>query len=367
MPMRRRDRARRVTARRRGHDACRFSRVRGAERPSASSCSATRRGFRAAVTTHPTNGLGEPSRERSPWAGCTRAQLRCLPRAVRRVPGSRREWRRTVRVTGRASLTSSTRPARSFRQCTCSMASHSRSRRGDVVRFEAQGEPEDSPVALEPARRGCSRPGRAERWASCWPARPTGWSARPCGDRRSGLPDGLNPFAHHPGARLVLIHAGTRVQPEHGARRRVSRHRSRPTARAIRPAALCTGRAGLQGHFHAAVVPYRPLPRGPSIWHRRSLTCSSPAGSRRFSTCSATRGRSWAPARAGLPRGAIWYVPLADGEGWRLAMTLLIGSWTVGLILAFSPSGYLSASGSSPFPISRPTGRSRSGRRSRRP
>ena len=71
----------------------------------------------------------------------------------------------------------------------------------------------------------------------------------------------------------------------------------------------------VQGHFHAAVVPYRPLPGGaielaPTVSH-----LFEPG---RIETILHLLGDSRPIIGAGestFTRGAIWYVPLAVGEG----------------------------------------------------
>ncbi len=157
----------------------------------------------------------------------------------------------------------------------------------------------------EPDRRRLSRPGRRRRGGPR--AR-----RRERGPRRRGAPAvaGRSPRRARPlrpsrGARLALAHPGARAQPEHGAGRRGGIPTAVPGAGAVRPAAHRGDVARTPG----------PLPRGgcalPAARRRRDRaggngrhTFSSPAGSRRSSTCWATRGRSSGPARARSPGGS---------------------------------------------------------------
>ena len=77
-------------------------------------------------------------------------------------------------------------------------------------------------------------------------------------------------------------------------------------------AAVRSGPAELQGHFHAAVVPFRPLPRGsfamgPTVQH-----LFTPG---RVETVLHLLDDSRPILGAGestFTRGAFWFVPLAD-------------------------------------------------------
>ena len=71
----------------------------------------------------------------------------------------------------------------------------------------------------------------------------------------------------------------------------------------------------IQGHFHAAVVPYRPLPGGAV---ELAATVSHLFVPGRIETILHLLGDSRPIVGAGestFTRGAIWYVPLAVGGG----------------------------------------------------
>ena len=124
--------------------------------------------------------------------------------------------------------------------------------------------------------------------------------------RRSpaGIPGGVDPFAH-PAVRDWL---SLTPEPEHSRCTALvagvaTREKNPALVPFVRPVSNGCSPA-LQGHFHAAVVPYRPLAGGPiGLGRDRGGTCSSPDGSTRSSTSSATRGRSSERAKARSPAG----------------------------------------------------------------
>ena len=86
----------------------------------------------------------------------------------------------------------------------------------------------------------------------------------------------------------------------------------------VRPLSSATT-AELQGHFHAAVVPYRPLPGGAV---ELAATVSHLLEPGRIETILHLLGDSRAILGAGestFTRGVIWYVPLVVGGGTGLS------------------------------------------------
>jgi hypothetical protein len=108
-------------------------------------------------------------------------------------------------------------------------------------------------------------------------------------------------------------------EPEHGRSTAlvvgVATREPGPTlAPFVRPLAPSTA-PGLLGHFHAAVVPYRPLPGGAVELAATVAHLFEPG---RIETILHLLGDSRPILGAGesaFTRGAIWYVPLALGEG----------------------------------------------------
>ncbi len=143
-----------------------------------------------------------------------------------------------------------------------------------MVRFESTGRARRSPG--RPPEQACPGLRSNARGASTVGVVLAGETAGLVGAalRRSpvGMPAGLDVFAHTRGPGLALAHVGARARPQHGAGRRrrdpgvESRRWRRSSGRS-----RATGRPAVQGHFHAAVVPYRPLPAGiVRAWRRRS-------------------------------------------------------------------------------------------------
>ena len=188
-----------------------------------------------------------------------------------------------------------------------------------MVRFESKGEPGDPAAPLSQLAEAASRKGEAIRWASFWSARPRGWSARRSGDRRSGLPDRARPVRTPPGPRLALADVRARARPQHRAgRRRGDTRRRAPRSRRSSGRSRAPGQPELQGHFHAAVVPYRPLPRGAFELAATVQLLFEPGRIESSCTCWATRGRSSGAGESTFTRGVLLVRsarPIA--RGWR--------------------------------------------------
>src|SRR5262245_3654394 len=187
--------------------------------------------------------------------------------------------------------------------------------RAALVRFEAKGEPGSASVPLSQIVEAClDQAGGGVVGVAL-----AGESAGLVGAalRRSpvGLPAGSDLFAH-PEVRDWL---SLTPEPEHSrstalvvgvATREVGPVLSpfvRPLSGASAPA--------LQGHFHAAVVPYRPLPGGAI---ELAATVSDLLEPGRIETILHLLDDSRPILGAGesaFIRGAIWYVPLAVGGG----------------------------------------------------
>ena len=128
-------------------------------------------------------------------------------------------------------------------------------------------------------------------------------------------PAGLDPFAH-PEARDWL---SLTPEPEHARSTALvvgvaTREAGPALAPFVRPL-MEDSAPGLRGHFHAAVVPYRPLPGGAV---ELAETVSHLLEPGRIETILHLLGDARPILGAGestFTRGAIWYVPLAVGGG----------------------------------------------------
>ena len=135
--------------------------------------------------------------------------------------------------------------------------------------------------------------------------------------RRSpvGMPGGLDVFAHTQARDWLSLTS----EPEHARSTALvvgvaTRGPSPALAPFVRPLSG-SGPAELRGHFHAAVVPYRPLPRG-SLELAPTVQLLFEPG--RVENVLHLLGDSRPIVGAGestFTRGAFWVVPLADGEG----------------------------------------------------
>ena len=211
---------------------------------------------------------------------------------------------------------------------------------GQLVRFEAKGEPGSASVPLSQLAEACLDQAGGGVVGIVLAGETDGLVGAALRRSPVGSPAGLDPFAH-PEVRDWL---SLTPEPEHSRSTALvvgvaTREASPALAPFVRPLSGA-GRAGTPG----------PLPRG-----GRPVTGRSPAAR---SSWRATVPHLFEPGRietilhllgdsrpilgAGestFTRGVIWYVPLAVGRGGGVAMTLLIGSWTVGLILALLALG----------------------------
>jgi hypothetical protein len=129
------------------------------------------------------------------------------------------------------------------------------------------------------------------------------------------IPTGTDPFAH-PHARDWLSMTS---EPEHARKTAlvvgVATRAASPVLAPFVRRLSESGPAGLQGHFHAVVVPYRPLPIGS---FEMASTVQRLFDSGRVETVLHLLGDSRPIVGSGestFTRGAFWFVPLADEGG----------------------------------------------------
>jgi hypothetical protein len=187
--------------------------------------------------------------------------------------------------------------------------------RAAVIRFEAKGEPGSASVPLSQIALACLDQAGGGVVGVVLAGETDGLVGAALRRSPVGLSAGLDPFAH-PDVRDWL---SLTPEPEHSRSTAlvvgvVTRHASPALAPFVRP--LVGARAPeLQAHFHAAVVPYRPLPAGAV---ELAATVSHLFEPGRIETILHLLCDSRPILGAGestFNRGAIWYVPLAAGGG----------------------------------------------------
>jgi anti-anti-sigma factor len=187
--------------------------------------------------------------------------------------------------------------------------------RSAVVRFEAKGEPGSAAVPLSRITAAALDQAGSGTAGVVIAGETDGLVGAALRRSPVGLPAGLDPFAH-PEVRDWL---SLTPEPEHtrstalvvGVATREAGAALRPFVRPLWPAIT----PELQGHFHAAVVPYRPLPGGAV---ELGATVSHLLEPGRIETILHLLCDSRPILGAGestFTRGVIWYVPLALGSG----------------------------------------------------
>jgi anti-anti-sigma factor len=189
--------------------------------------------------------------------------------------------------------------------------------RAAVVRFEAKGEPGNVSVRLSQIADLCLDQAGGGTVGLVLAGECDGLVGAALRRSPVGLPADLDPFAH-PEVRDWL---SLTPEPEHGRSTALvvgvaTREAGPELAPFVRPLAGPSA-PDILGHFHAAVVPYRPLPGGAV---ELAATVSHLFEPGRIETILHLLGDSRPILGAGestFIRGAIWYVPMAVGEGTR--------------------------------------------------
>jgi anti-anti-sigma factor len=187
--------------------------------------------------------------------------------------------------------------------------------RAAAVRFEAKGEPGGASVPLSRVAEACLDLAGVGVVGVVLAGESDGLVGAALLRSPVGFPAGLDPFAH-PEVRDWL---SLTPEPEHarstalvvGVATREAGPSLSPFVRPLRGAPA----QDIQGHFHAAVVPYRPLPGGAV---ELAATVSHLFEPGRIETILHLLGDSRPILGAGestFTRGVIWYVPLAVEGG----------------------------------------------------
>ena len=182
--------------------------------------------------------------------------------------------------------------------------------RATVIRFEAKGEPGGASVPLSQIALACLDQAGGGVVGIVLAGETDGLVGAALRRSPVGLAAGLDLF-DHPEVRDWL---SLTPEPEHARSTALvvgvaTRKSAATLAPFVRP--LSARVPELQGHFHAAVVPYRPLPGGPVELAATVAHLFEPG---RIETILHLLGDSRPIIGAGesmFNRGAIWYVPLA--------------------------------------------------------
>jgi anti-anti-sigma factor len=190
-----------------------------------------------------------------------------------------------------------------------------------LVRFEAKGDPGQASTPLSRLAAACLDQAGASTAGLVLVGETNGLVGTALRRSPVTLPDGVDPFAH-PQARDWL---SLTSEPEHARSTALvvgvaTRAAGSVLAPFVRPllggaAGSDSGLPGLQGHFHAAVVPYRPLPRGAIEFAPTVQLLFEPG---RVETVLHLLGDSRPILGAGestFSRGVVWVVPLTDEGG----------------------------------------------------
>jgi anti-anti-sigma factor len=187
--------------------------------------------------------------------------------------------------------------------------------RAAVVRFEAGGEPAGASVPLTQIALACLDLADADTVGLVLAGEAEGLVGAALRKSPAGVPGGVDPFAH-PDVRDWL---SLTPEPEHSRSTALvvgvaTREVTPALSPFVRP--VFKGRSpDIQGHFHAAVVPYRPLAGG-AIELRSTVAHLFEPG--RIDSILHLIGDSRSIVGAGestFTRGVIWYVPLVAEGG----------------------------------------------------
>ncbi len=187
--------------------------------------------------------------------------------------------------------------------------------RATVVRFEAKGEPGSASVPLSQIADACLDQAGGGMVGLVLAGETDGLVGAALRRSPVGIPNGVDAFAH-PDVRDWL---SLTPEPEHSRSTALlvgvaTRTAGAALAPFVRPLAG-EGSAELMGHFHAAVVPYRPLPGG-AIELAATVSLLFEPG--RIDSILHLLGDSRSIVGAGestFSRGVFWYVSLNVEEG----------------------------------------------------
>jgi anti-anti-sigma factor len=187
--------------------------------------------------------------------------------------------------------------------------------RAAVARFEAKGEPDSASVALSQIASACLDQAGGGIVGIVLAGESDGLVGAALQRSPVNLPPGLDPFAH-PHVRDWL---SLTPEPEHSRSTALvvgvaTREPGPALAPFVRPLSGESAAAGrLQGHFHAAVVPYRPLAGGAIALSSTVKHLFEPGRIETILHLLCDSRPILGAGESTFTRGVIWYVPLAVG------------------------------------------------------
>jgi anti-anti-sigma factor len=187
--------------------------------------------------------------------------------------------------------------------------------RASVARFEAKGEPGSASVGLSQIALACLDQAGGGIVGIVLAGESDGLVGAALQRSPVGLPAGLDPFAH-PEVRDWL---SLTPEPEHSRSTALvvgvaTREPGAALAPFVRPLSAESAPARpLQGHFHAAVVPYRPLPGGAAELTATVAHVFEPGRIETILHLLCDSRPILGAGESTFTRGVIWYVPLAVG------------------------------------------------------
>jgi anti-anti-sigma factor len=184
-----------------------------------------------------------------------------------------------------------------------------------MVRFEPQSEPADPTAPLSKLAQAALAQEGSDTVGVVLVGETAGLVGAALRRSPVGMPGGLDVFEHTQARDWLSLTS----EPEHARSTALvvgvaTRGPSRALAPFVRPLSA-TGPPELQGHFHAAVVPYRPLPRGSFELAPTVQLLFEPGRVENVLHLLADSRPIVGAGESTFTRGAFWVVPLGDRGG----------------------------------------------------
>src|SRR5262249_20390872 len=180
------------------------------------------------------------------------------------------------------------------------------------VRFEAKGDPLNHSIALSKLAEACLDQSETRAVGMVLIGETDGLVGAALRRSPVDIPAGTDPFGH-PQARDWLSMTS---EPEHARSTALvvgvaTRATSPVLAPFVRPFSQ-SGPGELRGHFHSAVVPFRPLPRGSFAMATTVQQLFAPGRVETVLHLLADSRPILGAGESTFTRGAFWFVPLTD-------------------------------------------------------
>lgn len=191
-------------------------------------------------------------------------------------------------------------------------ASYSMTSATAMVRFDSSNEPGELPASLGKLARTALDQEESDTVGMVMIAETAGLVGAALRRSPVDMPPGLNLFAHTQARDWLSLTS----EPVHArGTALVVGVASRAPAPALAPFVRPLASSGPSGHFHAAVVPYRPLPRGSLELAPTVKLLFEPARVENVLHLLADARPIVGIGESMFTRGVFWVVPLANGEG----------------------------------------------------